>query len=62
MDKRGKLTTTALNTHLRAKHGNQLDVGATLLIRNIEKMENPTPHGHITSMYKKISKDEVNVE
>ena len=31
MDKRGELTTTALNTHLRRKHGNQLDVGATLL-------------------------------
>ena len=25
VDKRGKLTTTALNTHLRVKHGNQLD-------------------------------------
>ena len=41
VDKKGKLSTTALNAHLRGKHGNQLDVGATLLIRDIEKMENP---------------------
>ena len=42
-DKLGKISTTALNAHLRAKHGNQLDVGASLLIRDIEKFENPTP-------------------
>ena len=60
--KAGKLSTTGLNAHLRAKHGNQLDVGATLLIRDIEKSENPTPRAQITSMFQKVSKEEVNVQ
>ena len=58
VDKKGKLSTTGLNAHLRGKHGNQLDVGATLLIRDIEKMENPTPRAKITSMLKTVSKEE----
>ena len=32
------------------KNGNQLDVEASLLISDIEKMENPTPRAQITSM------------
>ena len=58
VDKKGKLSTTGLNAHLRGKHGNQLDVGATLLIQDIEKMENPTPRAKITSMLKTVSKEE----
>ena len=53
VDKLGKISTTGLNAHLRAKHGNQLDVGASELIRDIEKFENPTPRQQITSMLKK---------
>ena len=62
MDKLGKISTTSLNAYLRAKHGNQLDVGASLLIRDIGKFENPTPRQQMTSMLQKVSKDEVNVE
>ena len=43
MDKDGKISTTGLNAHLRAKHGNRVDVGATLLIRDIEKFKNLIP-------------------
>ena len=62
VDKLGKISTTGLNAHLRAKHGNQLDVGASELIRDIEKFENPTPRQQITSMLKKVSKKEVKVD
>ena len=62
MDKLGKISTTSLNAYLRAKHGNQLDVGASLLIRDIGEFENPTPRQQMTSMLQKVSKDEVNVE
>ena len=47
---------TALNAHLCGKPGNQVDVGATMLIRDIEKMENPTPRAQITSLFHKVSK------
>ena len=62
VDKDGKISTTGLNAHLRAKHGNQVDVGATLLIRDIEMFENPTPRAQLTSMFKMVSKDKVNLE
>ena len=62
MDKAGKISTTGPNAHLCAKHGNQLNVGATLLIRDIEKFEDPTPRAQITSMFQKVSKEEVNVQ
>ena len=62
VDKDGKISTTGLNAHLRAKHGNQVDVGAPVLICDIEKFENPTPRTQLTSMFKKVSKDKVNLE
>ena len=48
-----------MNAHLCGKHGNQVDEGATMLIRSkdIEKMENPTPRAQITSMFQKVSKE-----
>ena len=36
VDKRGKRSTTALNTHVQNKHGNQIDVGAALSIRDMK--------------------------
>ena len=55
VDKNNKLSIIALNAHLRFKHGNQLDVEATLLISDIEKMENPTSRAQITSMFLKVT-------
>ena len=57
VDKKGEISTTALNAHVHSKHGNQVDEGATMLIRDIEKIENPTPRAQITSMFQKVSKE-----
>ena len=46
-----------MNAHLRGKYGNQVDVRATMLTGDIEKMENPTPRAQITSMFQKVSKE-----
>ena len=62
VEKLRKISTTRLNAYQRAKYWNQLDVGASLLIRDIEKFENPIPRQQITSMLQQVSKDEVNVE
>ena len=48
---KGEISTTALNAHLRGKHGNHVDEGATMLIRDIEKMENPPSRAQFTSMF-----------
>ena len=60
--KNNKLSTVALNAHLRFKNGNQLDVEASLLISDIEKMENPTPRAQITSMFLKVTKNDITVD
>ena len=62
VDKSTKFSTTALNAHLHFKHSNQLDVEAAFLIRDIEKMENPTPRAQITSMFQKVTKHDITVE
>ena len=58
VEKNNKLS----NAHLRFKNGNQLDVEASLLIRDIEKMENPTPRAQITSMFLKVTKNDITVD
>ena len=58
-----KLVTVAQQARAHiSKHGNQLDVGAALLIRDIEKFEDPTPRAQTTSMFQMVSEEEVNVQ
>ena len=58
VEKNNKLS----NAHLHFKNGNQLDVEASLLISDIEKMENPTPRAQITSMFLKVTKNDITVD
>ena len=48
--------------HLRFKNGNQLDVEASLLISDIQPVENPTPRAQITSMFLKGTKNDIAVD
>ena len=48
VEKLRKISTTRLNAYQRAKYWNQLDVGASLLIRDIGQFENPTPRQQMT--------------
>ena len=57
-----KLSTITLNAHLHFKNGKQLDVEASLLISDIEKMENPTPRAQIASMFLKVTKNDITVD
>ena len=58
-----KLVTGAQQARAHiSKHRNQLDVGVALLIRDIEKFEDPTPRAQTTSMFQMVSEEEVNVQ
>ena len=57
-DKKQKLAGKSLTEHLRWQHGAEKEVGAALMLNEIQKDVNHTPRQRITNYAKSLSREE----